>query len=82
MQEPSYRRGLHLRTEDMASLGQLFLQQGAWNGKALVPESYVLAATQPQNAGGPPVSMPYGYLWWVLPTEAPRIARARDPTSE
>lgn len=72
MQEPSYRRGLHLRTEDMARLGQLFLQQGAWNGKALVPESYVLAATRPQNAGGPPVSMPYGYLWWVLPTEAPR----------
>ncbi|MDN8615988.1 serine hydrolase domain-containing protein [Variovorax ginsengisoli] len=72
MQEPSYRRGLHLRTEDMARLGQLFLQKGAWNGRALVPESYVMAATQPQTAGGPPASMPYGYLWWVLPTEAPR----------
>jgi len=72
MQEPSYRRGLHMRTEDMARLGQLFLQKGAWDGKALLPESYVMAATQPQNAGGPPVSMPYGYLWWVLRTEAPR----------
>ena len=72
MREPSYRRGLHMRTQDMATLGQLFLQKGAWDGRQLVPESFVLAATQPQNAGGVPVSMPYGYMWWVLPTEAPR----------
>jgi CubicO group peptidase (beta-lactamase class C family) len=25
-----------------------------------------------QAIADPPVSMPYGYLWWVLPTEAPR----------
>jgi CubicO group peptidase (beta-lactamase class C family) len=29
-------------------------------------------ATQPQNGGGPPVSLPYGYLWWITPAEAPR----------
>jgi len=71
-QEPGYRRGLQLRTEDMAKLGQLFLQNGAWDGRQLVPESYVLAATQPQNAGGLPLSMPYGYMWWVRPSDAPR----------
>lgn len=71
-EEPSYHRGLHMRTMDMAKLGQLFLQKGAWAGKQLVPESYARAATQPQNGGGPPVSMPYGYMWWVVPSNAPR----------
>jgi CubicO group peptidase (beta-lactamase class C family) len=70
--EPSYERGLHMRTIDMAKLGQLFLQKGAWAGRQIVPESYVMAATQPQNAGGAPVSMPFGLMWWVVPSDAPR----------
>ena len=72
MREPSYRRGVQVRTEDMARLGQLFLQKGVWDGRQLVPEAFVIDATRPQNAGGPPVSMPYGYMWWVLRTETPR----------
>ena len=70
--EPSYGRGLGLRTLDMAKLGQLFLQNGAWGGKQIVPQAFVMAATQPQNAGGLPVSLPYGYMWWVVPSSAPR----------
>ena len=70
--EPSYRSGLAMRTVDMAKLGQLYLQKGAWAGRQLVPESFILASTQPQNAGGPPVSQSYGYMWWVVPSEAPR----------
>jgi len=70
--EPAYRRGLGLRTVDMAKLGQLFLQNGAWGGKQIVPQAFVMAATQPQNAGGLPVSLPYGYMWWVVPSSAPR----------
>ncbi len=69
--EPSYQRGLHLRTVDMAKIGQLFLQKGAWDGKQMLPESFVSAAIQPQNAGGLPASMPYGYMWWVLPSNGP-----------
>ncbi len=71
-EEPSYNRGLHMRTMDMAKLGQLFLRKGVWAGQQLVPESYAMAATQPQNAGGPPVSMPYGYMWWVVPSNGGR----------
>ena len=33
--------GLQLKTEDMAKLGQLFLQKGLWNGKQLVPEQWL-----------------------------------------
>ena len=27
---------------------------------------------QAQSAGGPPVGLPYGQLWWVVPGKAPR----------
>lgn len=58
---------LGLRTRDMATLGQLFLQDGRWGERQLIPADYVRAATERQNAGGPPVGLDYGYLWWVVP---------------
>lgn len=70
--EPAYKGPLHLRTRDMARLGQLFLQQGRWGDRQILPADYVAQATRPQSKGGPPVSMPYGFLWWILPDEAPR----------
>jgi len=53
-------------------VGQLFLQEGRWGDRQILPRAYVAEATRAQNRGGPPVSMPYGYLWWILPGEAPR----------
>lgn len=70
--EPPYQRGLHLRTLDMAKLGHLMLQRGQWEGRALLPEAFADAAVQAQNAGGPPAGLPYGYLWWVVPSTAAR----------
>lgn len=71
--EPSYQRGgVHLRTLDMAKLGQLYLQRGQWNGQPLVPEAFADASVTAQNAGGPPAGLSYGYLWWVVPSPAPR----------
>src|SRR5262249_26124649 len=40
--------GLMLCTEDIAKFGQLYLQKGKWNGKQLVPESWVEQATSKQ----------------------------------
>jgi CubicO group peptidase (beta-lactamase class C family) len=37
--------GLRLKTEDMAKFGQLFLQKGKWNGKQVLPASWVEEAT-------------------------------------
>lgn len=65
LREPGYRRGLHLRTIDMAKLGQLFLQQGEWQGRALLPRAYVAQATRAHTPGGPPARLPYGWSWWV-----------------
>jgi CubicO group peptidase (beta-lactamase class C family) len=70
--EPGYSRGLQMRTIDMAKLGQLLLQGGEWGGKQIVPASYVAAATSLQNGGGPPAGLPYGYMWWLVPSGALR----------
>ena len=37
--------GLRLKTEDMAKFGQLFLQKGMWNGKQILPSSWVEEAS-------------------------------------
>jgi CubicO group peptidase (beta-lactamase class C family) len=60
--------GLSLRTEDIARFGQLYLQKGKWDGKQIVPEAWVGAATLLQTSNG---SNPrsdwdqgYGYQFW------------------
>jgi CubicO group peptidase (beta-lactamase class C family)/predicted glycoside hydrolase/deacetylase ChbG (UPF0249 family) len=37
--------GLRLKTEDMAKFGQLFLQKGSWQGKQIIPSSWVEEAS-------------------------------------
>ncbi|MDM0075474.1 serine hydrolase [Variovorax sp. J2P1-59] len=73
MHEPSYQRGLRMRTEDMAKLGQLFLQNGAWGDRQLIAPSFVAEATTVRNAGGPPGTLPYGFMWWIVPSKAQRL---------
>lgn len=60
--------GLSVRTEDIAKFGQLYLQKGKWQGKQLVPEAWVEAATARQTSNGSnPKSdwdQGYGYQFW------------------
>ncbi len=60
--------GLSIRTEDIARFGQLYLQKGKWQGKQLVPEAWVAAATARQTSNGSnPKSdwdQGYGYQFW------------------
>ena len=55
--------GLHLRPRDMAALGQLVLDEGSWEGQAVVPESWISRSvglgTQFTDGTG------YGYQWWI-----------------
>lgn len=60
--------GLRVRTEDIAKLGQLYLQKGTWEGKPLLPAEWVALATSRQTANG---SNPrsdwnqgYGFQFW------------------
>ncbi len=38
--------GLHIKTEDMAKLGQFYLQKGKWNGKQMLNEAWFEEATK------------------------------------
>lgn len=40
--------GLYLRTEDLAKMGQLLLQQGKWKGKQILPADYIAEASRAQ----------------------------------
>lgn len=60
--------GLRVRAEDIAKFGQLYLQRGAWNGKPLLPASWIAEATAKQTSNGSnPKSdwdQGYGYQFW------------------
>jgi CubicO group peptidase (beta-lactamase class C family) len=60
--------GLSVRTEEIARFGELFLRKGMWNGKQLIPASWVDQATSMQTSNGSaPTSdwdQGYGYQFW------------------
>ena len=45
--------GLYLKTEDLAKLGQLFLQKGKWNGKRILSAKWIKEATTAHVASRP-----------------------------
>jgi CubicO group peptidase (beta-lactamase class C family) len=61
--------GLFARTEDVAKLGQLYLQRGRWGDTQLVPESYVEQATSRQidtpNRADVDWRQGYGFQFWM-----------------
>jgi CubicO group peptidase (beta-lactamase class C family) len=56
--------GLNLTTRDYARFGQMFLQNGAYDGQQIVPSDWVAASTTPSapTASG---KLGYGYQWWI-----------------
>ncbi|TPW72317.1 serine hydrolase [Schumannella sp. 10F1B-5-1] len=66
--------GLHLRTEELALLGQLLLQRGSWNGRQLVDAAWIDEATSwhvetmavPSDPGAPlgDWELGYGFQFW------------------
>lgn len=58
------RVGYGIRTSgrDSARLGQLFLNQGRWQGQTLISPEYIAAALRPQY---PAANGAHGYLWWL-----------------
>lgn len=61
--EPVAASGLRLAPRDTLKFGQLVLDKGAWQGKPVVPASWIEAATTPQING--PGAIFYGYQFWL-----------------
>ena len=60
--------GLLLRPRDMAKIGQLYLQDGMWNGNRIISKNWIQKSIEPytrlrfsnsNDEGG------YGFLWWL-----------------
>ncbi len=60
--------GLSVRTEDIACLGQLYLQKGLWQGQRLLPAEWVDEATAAHSDNSsqpaPDWQQGYGYQFW------------------
>ena len=61
--------GLHARTEDIAKLGLLYLQQGRWEGTQLISREWVAEATSPRVSNSqntlPDWQQGYGFQFWM-----------------
>ncbi|MEM7081247.1 MAG: serine hydrolase [Pseudomonadota bacterium] len=61
--------GLNMQTRDYARFGQLFLNNGSWNGEQVIPADWTERSTRNSAPGMKRVGQGYGYQWW-LPPEA------------
>lgn len=72
--EPSLSRHpahtFRMSTRDLARLGLLYLQQGRWGDRQVVPATWVKESTTPHSDLGNGAG--YGYMWWTY---------ARTPSS-
>jgi CubicO group peptidase (beta-lactamase class C family) len=81
---PDTEGGLYLLPEDLARIGYLYLHDGVWEGRRVVPEGWVTASVEPwvkdvAPANGAP-DWGYGYQWWVrddVPAPGSRLFAAR-----
>lgn len=69
--------GLKVKTEDIANFGQLYLQNGQWEGKQLVPANWVAEASRKQvsnthHGKTPDWTQGYGYQFWRCQNNAYR----------
>jgi CubicO group peptidase (beta-lactamase class C family) len=61
---------LHLRPRDMAKIGYLWLHQGRWEGRQIVPAEYIQAATRAHSHPSRG-DVEYGYGFWEYPQRNP-----------
>lgn len=62
---PHGMAGCKLLAHDLAKIGQLMLDGGAWNGEQIVPAKFVDACTRPSQDVYPRL----GLLWWLIEAE-------------
>ena len=61
--------GLTLTARDMAKIGQLYLDDGKWDGKQIVSAQWIAESTR-EHSRWEELNLPYGYLWWIADDNA------------
>jgi CubicO group peptidase (beta-lactamase class C family) len=61
---PDTEGGLYLSAESLARIGQLYLADGVWHGRRILPEGWVAQATA-RHAKTLRPEWGYGYQWWI-----------------
>jgi CubicO group peptidase (beta-lactamase class C family) len=63
---PDTEGGLYLGARDLAKIGQLYLNDGVWRGRRLLPPGWARQATARHVAAisDAPNAPGYGYQWW------------------
>ena len=57
--------GLYMRPEDVAKIGQLYLDKGVFDGKRIISGDWIISATKKQIATEREDELDYGYQVWV-----------------
>ncbi|HEX5759047.1 MAG TPA: serine hydrolase [Thermoanaerobaculia bacterium] len=65
-EHPAYL--FRISARDLARFGLLYLRDGVWRGRRILPPGWVEASTRAHLAV-PGEDAHYGYLWWVVPAD-------------
>lgn len=61
---------------DLARFGLLYLRDGRWLNKQIIPAQWVADSTKPYSTTN--ISSGYGYLWWTTLQDQPLVRRDLD----
>ena len=61
---PSAASGMRLRPRDLAKFGSLYLHDGQWNGKQVIPKEWVHESTRRRLTLPGRETAGYAYQWW------------------
>lgn len=59
---------IRLSARDAARFGQLFLNEGKWGSKQIIPASWIKESTAAYS-WAKRIRQGYGYMWWTLPED-------------
>ena len=66
-EHPAYP--IRLSARDAARFGQLFLNDGKWGNRQVVPASWIRESTT-AHSWAARIRQGYGYMWWTLPEDS------------
>jgi CubicO group peptidase (beta-lactamase class C family) len=66
---PDTEGGLYLTRGDLARFGYLYLHDGMWDGKRILPAAWIAESLKPWSTPGDlgESGVRYGYQWWLMP---------------